>query len=246
MQDQDRINLDLSHLFRKESGKMVAVLVKIFGSQHLELAEDVVQDALISALDTWKIKGIPDNPRAWLYRTARNKAIDIVRRERHNVSFDFSDPQYQLLTSEYTMKNTMDEFWKEDEIKDDFLAMMFGCCQPEIKAESQVTFMLKTLCGFSTKEIAKAFITTEDIISKRLYRTKEYFRSSGKRPEVPKNEELNSRIYAVLDTIYLMFNEGYNSTNDDQLIRQDIISQAMMLCKSLTEHKKPVYPNHMH
>ena len=164
------------HLFRHESKKMVSVLTKIFGTENLQSAEDVVQDTLIQAMQVWKLKGIPDNPSAWLFRVAKNKAIDIIRRNKYSVQFDFSDSEKILLTSEYTLAATMDNFWKEELIKDDLLRMMFACSHPAISKENQITLMLKTLCGFSIAEVAKAFLTTQETISKRLYRTKEFFR----------------------------------------------------------------------
>ncbi len=238
----EHIDNTLNHLFRQESGKMVAVLIKIFGTENIELAEDVVQDALVRALETWKFKGIPDNPRAWLYRTAKNRAIDIVRRNKHSRLIDFSDPQKQLLTSSYTLETTMNDYWKEDHIKDDFLGMMYACCHPDISQENQITFILKSLCGFSTKEVAKSFLTSEDTISKRLYRTKEYFRKNKIRPIIPLPNQIASRTGTVLSAIYLMFNEGYNSTHVDQLIRKDLIRQAMLLCRSLLSEKRTQLP----
>ncbi|MDH7444357.1 RNA polymerase sigma factor [Aquimarina sp. 2201CG14-23] len=242
MESQDHIDNTLNHLFRQESGKMVAVLIKIFGTENIAIAEDVVQDALVSALETWKFRGMPDNPKAWLYRAAKNKAIDIIRRKKHSKTIDFSDPERKLLTSEYTLTSTMDSFWKEQHIQDDFLAMMYACCHPDISSENQITFILKSLCGFSTKEVAKSFLTSEDTISKRLYRTKEYFRKHKIRPRIPFLEEIETKTEVVLSTIYLMFNEGYNSTHDDQLIRKDLISQALWLCKSLLDSKRTRLP----
>ena len=151
------------HLFRNEAKKMVSILTKIFGIENLETAEDVVQDTLLQAMNVWKLKGIPDNPSAWLFRVAKNKAIDIIRRNKHSVQFDFSDKEKILLTSEYTLTATMENFWKEEFIKDDLLRMMFACCHPQISKENQIALMLKTLCGFSTTEIAKAFLTNEDL-----------------------------------------------------------------------------------
>lgn len=237
-------NIDqmVNHLFRHESGKMVSVLVKIFGSSNFELAEDVVQDALIKALETWKYKGIPENPKAWLYRVARNRAIDLIRKNKHSNVIDFTDPKRQLLASEYTLSNTMNSYWKEQHVQDDFLGMMYACCHPEISEENQITFILKSLCGFSTKEVAKAFLTSEDTISKRLYRTKEYFRKHNLRPELPSNDQLTLRTSAVLNAIYLLFNEGYSSTHSEDLIRKDLISQALHLCKSLLNSKRTRFP----
>ena len=146
------------HLFRNESKKMISVLTRIFGTENLETAEDVVQDTLLQAMNIWKMKGIPDNPSAWLFRVAKNKAIDVIRRNKHSVQFDFTDKEKILLTSEYTLNNTMENFWKEEFIKDDLLRMMFACCHPEISLENQITLMLKTICGLSTSEITQTFL----------------------------------------------------------------------------------------
>src|SRR5579871_6736238 len=124
---------------------MVAVLVKIFGTENLQLAEDVVQDTLLQAMEIWKYKGLPDNPAAWLYRVAKNKAIDIIRRNKFSVQYDFSDSERVLLQSEYTLTTVMNNWWREDVVNDDLLRMMFACCHPEISEESQITLMLKTL-----------------------------------------------------------------------------------------------------
>jgi RNA polymerase sigma factor (sigma-70 family) len=230
------------HLFRNEAKKMVSILTKIFGIENLETAEDVVQDTLLQAMNVWKLKGIPDNPSAWLFRVAKNKAIDIIRRNKHSVQFDFSDKEKILLTSEYTLTATMENFWKEEFIKDDLLRMMFACCHPQISKENQITLMLKTLCGFSTTEIAKAFLTNEDTVSKRLYRTKEFFRENKIKLVIPSIDEIKKRTDAVLNAIYLLFNEGYNSTNSEELIRKDVIAEAMMLCKLLTENDHTQQP----
>ncbi|MEP6950807.1 MAG: sigma-70 family RNA polymerase sigma factor [Ginsengibacter sp.] len=230
------------HLFRNESKKMVSVLTKIFGTENLQTAEDVVQDTLLQAMQIWKLKGIPDNPSAWLYRVAKNKAIDIIRRNKHSVQFDFSDNEKILLTSEYTIAATMDNFWKEEIIKDDLLRMMFACSHPGISKENQITLMLKTLCGFSTVEIAKTFLTTQETISKRLYRTKEFFRQHRIKLVIPSVDEIKNRTDAVLNTIYLLFNEGYNSTSSEELIRKDLIEEAMMLCRLLTENDHTQQP----
>lgn len=222
---------------------MVSVLTKIFGAENLETAEDVVQQTFLDAMQVWKFKGVPDNPSAWLFRVAKNKAIDVIRRNKHSVQYDFSDNEKMLLTSEYTLVTTMEKLWKEDAIQDDMLRMMFTCCHPDIAPENQITLILKTLCGFSTAEIAKAFLTTHDTVSKRLYRTKEYFRKQKTKFEIPSNGELNTRKNTVLNSIYLLFNEGYNSTQADDLIRKDLIDEAMLLCKLFTENKNMQLPD---
>jgi len=230
------------HLFRNESGKMVAVLTKIFGTENLQTAEDVVQQTFIDAINVWKLKGIPDNPSAWLFRVAKNKTIDIIRRNKHSVQYDFSDSERMLLTSEYTMTTTIDNFWKDELVKDDLLRMMFACCHPQLSQENQITLILKTLCGFSTAEIAKTFLAPEDTISKRLYRTKEFFRENKVPFTIPSVDELKNRTNTVLNAVYLLFNEGYNSTHAEQLIRNDLIEQAMMLCKLLAENDHTQLP----
>jgi RNA polymerase sigma-70 factor (ECF subfamily) len=136
----------------------------------------------------------------------------------------------------------MENFWKTDLIKDDLLRMMFVCCHPGISQENQITLILKTLCGFSTAEIAKAFLTSEDTVSKRLYRTKEFFRGNKIRLIIPSVDELKDRTNAVLSSIYLLFNEGYNSTHAEQLIRSDLIEEAMMLCKLVSENHHTQLP----
>jgi RNA polymerase sigma-70 factor (ECF subfamily) len=208
---------------------MVAVLVKIFGTENLQIAEDVVQDTLMKALETWQQNGLPENPAAWLYRVAKNKAIDIIRRNKFSVQYDFSDSERILLQSEYTLNVVMDTLWTAEQVNDDLLQMMFACCHPEIPEESQIALILKTLCGFSTAEIAKSFLSNDDTIAKRIYRAKEFFRLRKLRPEFPGVSEISGRINAVLKTIYLIFNEGYNATHADTLIRKDLLDQAIYL-----------------
>ena len=238
----NNINKLTDHLFRHESGKMVSVLTKIFGVENLETAEDVVQQTFIDAMQVWNLKGVPDNPSAWLYRVAKNKAIDVIRKNKHSVQYDFSDSERALLKSEYTLSATMENLWKEELIKDDMLRMMFACCHPEIAPENQITLILKTLCGFSTAEIAKAFLTSDDTVSKRLYRTKEFFRKQKIKLEIPSVNELKNRTDAVLNSIYLLFNEGYNSTQSNELIREDLIAEAKLFCKLLCENSYTQQP----
>ena len=242
MYPSKNINKLTDHLFRHESGKMVSVLTKIFGTENLETAEDVVQQTFIDAINVWKLKGIPDNPSGWLFRVAKNKAIDIIRRNKHSVQYDFSDNDRKLLTSEYTLTTTMEKLWKEELVKDDMLRMMFACCHSELSQENQITLILKTLCGFSTAEIAKSFLTSEDTVSKRLYRTKEFFREQKVKLEIPSIDELKEKTNAILNTIYLLFNEGYNSTHSEQLIRNDLIQEAIMLCELLSENPHTQLP----
>ncbi len=229
-------------LFRHEAGRMTAVLTKIFGLKHIDFAEDIVQDTFATAINNWSLNGIPANPPAWLYKVARNKATDQIRRNRFTEELDVSEGNQQLLRSEYTVEYAMNKLWMEDTIKDDLLRMMFACCHEDISLESQVTLVLKTLCGFSTAEIASALVVNEQTISKRLYRVKEFFRKNEIKPSFPPEHELETRVNAVLTSIYLLFNEGYSSTHSALPIRKDLLNQAMYLCKLLSENKRTAIP----
>jgi len=229
-----------NHLFRHESGKMVSVLTKIFGPHNLQLAEDVVQDTLLAAMNSWKIKGVPDDPSAWLFTAAKNKAIDVIRREqRHR---EFAANSSYLLKSEYTLSPAVNELMNKDAIGDDQLRMIFTCCHPSLAFESQVALVLKTLCGFSIPEIARAFITSKDTIEKRLYRARQQFREEKIAFEIPQEKELEPRMDSVLTAIYLLFNEGYNSTSHEELIRKDLIEESLRLGELLTQHPATKQP----
>ncbi len=235
MEKRDNVDKLVDHLFRHEAGKMVSVLTRAFGTENLELAEDVVQDALLQAAQVWALRGVPDNPSAWLYQAAKNRAIDILRRDAKSVRFTSSE-EGSIPDREASLQERIEETWDEDLIKDDMLKMMFACCHRGIPEENQITLILKTLCGFSTKEIARAFVTSEDTISKRLYRTKQFFRRNDIRFDVPPAGKLKERTDAVLNSIYLLFNEGYNSTDSEELVREDLMEEAMLLCKMLGEN----------
>ncbi len=231
----------VDHLFRHESGKMVAVLTRVFGFANIEQAEDIVQDTLLKALEVWKWGKVPDNPQAWLYRVAKNKAVDLIRREKlkYKIEHEFAP----LLKSEYSLVPSMNEMFRENEIKDSQLRMMFACCHPSITIESQLTLMLKTLCGLSTKEIGNAFITNEDTIQKRLYRTKEKIREEHISLDYPGAYNMPARLDTVLKALYLLFNEGYNSSHPEKLIREDLCEEAMRLTILLTENPKTNLPH---
>jgi len=240
MDQNKNINQLVDHLFRHESGKMIAVLSRLLGLQNIEIAQDLVQDTLLQAMSTWGYKSIPDNPSAWLYRVAKNKAIDFLRREK---KFKEVSPQYSyLLQSEYTLASTVNNLFLENEIQDSQLRMMFACCHPSIQEESQIALTLKTLCGLSVNEISKAFLTTEETIAKRIYRAKEKIKAEKIELEVPQNDELSTRVDTVLKSLYLLFNEGYKSSNPDKLIREDLCEEAMRLCFLLTQHSLTALP----
>ena len=240
MDQNKNINQLVDHLFQHESGKMIAVLSRLLGLQNIEIAQDLVQDTLLQAMSTWGYKSVPDNPSAWLYRVAKNKAIDFLRREK---KFKEVSPQYSyLLQSEYTLASTVNNLFLENEIQDSQLRMMFACCHPSIQEESQIALTLKTLCGLSVNEISKAFLTTEETIAKRIYRAKEKIKAEKIELEVPQNDELSTRVDTVLKSLYLLFNEGYKSSNPDKLIREDLCEEAMRLCFLLTQHSLTALP----
>jgi RNA polymerase sigma-70 factor (ECF subfamily) len=241
MPDPSHIESTVNHLFRHQWGRMVAVLTRIFGTHNLELAEDVVQETLMSALEQWKIRGLPQNPESWLFIVAKNKALNLIKRQGSSILFGDKRTAV-LLSSGYTVDSTFNQLADEELIKDDQLRMMFACCHPSINEENRVTLILKTLCGFSTAEIARAFLTSEDTISKRLYRTKEFFRENRTQLVLPEADEIRSRTGTVLSAIYLLFNEGYNSTHSEELIRKDLIEEAVVLCKLLADNEYTQLP----
>jgi len=232
--DQDKSVKVVEHLFRREAGRITSVLTRIFGIENIELAEDVVQDTLLKALQQWPYNGIPDNPSAWLFRSAKNKAVDILRHNKLNQKY--SAELAECINSEWIFGGKINEFFSENEIKDDQLRMIFTCCHPELPAESQIALALKNLCGFSISEIAKAFLTNEATITKRLSRAKDKIRESVIKFEIPAGPELDVRLKNVLSTLYLLFNEGYNSSKQDILIREDLIDEAIRLAEILIEH----------
>lgn len=234
------IQQTVDHLFRHESGKMISVLTKLLGLQNIETAQDIVQDALLQAMKSWGFNGLPDNPSAWLYRVAKNKAIDYLRRER---KFKEISPQYvYLLKSEYTLTPTVNKFFLEDEIQDSQLKMIFACCHPAITTESQIALALKILCGLSVGEISRAFLTSEETIAKRIYRAREKFKSENIELELPPASELPCRLDGVLRSLYLLFSEGYKSSHPDYLIREDLCEEAIRLTYLLTQNTTTNHP----
>jgi len=219
---------------------MVAVLSRLLGLKNLEVAQDIVQDTLLQAMNTWRYGSVPENPSAWLYRVAKNKAIDNLRREK---KFRDISPQYAyLLQSEYSLTSTVTNLFIENEIQDSQLRMIFACCHPSIPEDSQVALVLKTLCGLSISEIARAFLTSDETISKRIYRAKEKIKAEKIELEVPLDTELPERVDAVLKSLYLLFNEGYNSSNPNQLIREDLCEEAIRLGNLLRQHTETRFP----
>ena len=219
---------------------MVSALTRVFGTHNLALAEDVVQEALVQALRQWPFAGIPKNPAGWLYQVAKNKAIDAVRREQ--VHSRLAHDARDALPPARAVEPLLEEAFVDEEIKDDTLRMMFTCCHPALPLESQIALTLKILGGFSSAEIARALLTQEAAIQKRLYRAKQRLGEERIAFEVPSGPELGSRLRAVLSVLYLMFNEGYSASFAEHPIRKDVCVEAMRLCKLLTEHPAGSHP----
>ncbi|MEO6694269.1 MAG: sigma-70 family RNA polymerase sigma factor [Ignavibacteria bacterium] len=232
--ESENINLLLDHLFRHESGKLVSVLTRIFGTENLDLAEDVVQDSIIEAFKQWTFTGIPENPAGWLYTVSKNKAVNILNREKHKRKYAEEFARYS--ETETATEQTLDHYFSEQHISDDQLRMIFVCCHPSIPPDSQVALTLKTLCGFSIREIAKAFMTNEETINKKLVRARQKLRQKKINFEVPESNNLEKRIDTVLKTIYLLFNEGYSASTGKDLIRVELCEEAIRLANMISEH----------
>ena len=224
----------VDHLFRRESGKMVSALTRVFGPTNLDLAEDVVQETLLLAMQRWPFDGVPGNPAAWLYQAAKNKAVDTIRRQQ---TFRRFEPELtRELQSAGESPHVLDRLFLAEEIADDALRMMFTCCHPSLPTESQIMLTLKILGGFGTAEIARALMTQDGAVDKRLYRAKRKIRDEHIAFEVPGGPELSTRLQSVLSVLYLMFNEGYNSSFAENPIRKDLCLEAMRLGQLLGEH----------
>ncbi len=228
----EEVSQVVEHLFRHEAGKMVATLTRIFGVEHLSLAEDVVQEALARALQTWPFYGVPKNPAAWIMRASRNLALDVVRREKV-----FRNKEAELIRLMEGQSPAPDvAIFPDQELADDRLRMVFVCCHPLVPAEAQVALALNTLCGFSVAEIARAFLTTDAAIAKRLTRAKQKIREARIPFEIPEGEELARRLDGVLESLYLLFNEGYKASSGEKLVREDISQEAIRLTGLLAVH----------
>jgi len=222
------------HLFRQEAGKLVSVLTRIFGLERLQLAEDVVQEALIRALQTWPFYGIPNNPAAWLTQTAKHLVLDLIRREK---LFYHKQPEITASIEQWSAgSGAADTPLLDDEIKDDRLRLMFACCHPLVPQDAQAALALKTLCGLGTGEIATAFLTSEAAIAKRLTRARQRIRELQVPFEIPAGGELSRRLDGVLQTLYLLFNEGYKASSGANLTKNELCHEALRLTTLLAEH----------
>jgi RNA polymerase sigma factor (sigma-70 family) len=223
----------LKHLFQQEFSKMVAVISRLFGLQHIEIAEDIVSETFLLAAETWGIKGIPPNPAAWLYTVAKQRTIYYFRRNK--ILQKKIIPE--LIVRQKKDQEITDIDFSRQNIKDSQLQMLFAICDPAIASEAQIGLALRILCGFGIDEIAEAFLSNKETINKRLFRAKEKLRAEKVRMELPPAGEIASRLDNVLRIIYLLFNEGYYSRSRDQILRNDLCLEALRLALMLTEYK---------
>lgn len=226
---------NIDHLFRHQSGKMVSVLTRIFGLQHLETVEDAVQDTFIKAAKTWA-QNPPENPQAWLTTAAKNRVLDIFRKLK-------ADKERLPKVDFGTAAIAIDELFLDHEIKDSQLRMIFTSCNPVLDSRDQIAFALKTISGFSTKEIAAALLLKEETVKKRLSRARKTISEKGLRFEIPNGPQLNDRLDRALAIVYLIFNEGFHSARQEQLIRKDLCAEAVRLVKIILNHPSTNHPN---
>ena len=227
------------HLFRRESGRLVAALTRIFGVHNLALAEDVVQDAFCRALEVWKVRGIPDNPAAWLMTVAKRRALDIVRRER--TARTFAPELSRVLESEWTLAPAVEEAFAGSTIRDEQLRMMFSCCDPSLPEEVQVALVLNVLCGFGAGEIASAFLTSRAAMEKRISRGKKSLAASQRLFDLA-DAEFGPRLSGVRRALYLLFNEGYHGASAESAVRTELCHEAIRLTMLLLESPQTASP----
>jgi len=223
----------IPHLFRTEFRKITTVLCKLFGIEHIEIAEDLASETFLAALETWTYKGIPENPTAWLYTVAKNKARNYIKRNKlfsEKIAVSLIKSQSESQEPEIDLSN--------QNIEDSQLQMLFAICHPILSSEAQVGLSLRILCGLGIDEIANAFLTNKETINKRLLRAKEKLRNEKVAIEFPPASEIPVRLENVLRTIYLLFNEGYYSETQDIVLREDLCMEAMRLAYMLLNNEK--------
>ncbi len=222
----EQLSRTIETLYRSESGRVLATLVRLLGD--LDLAEEAMHEAFAAALESWPRTGIPDKPRPWLISTARFRAIDVMRRRAR-----FDGAQRGLVAH---MEARINEASPDDEeIEDDRLRLIFTCCHPALPPEGQVALTLREVCGLTTEEIAKAFLTTPRTLAQRIVRAKAKIREAKIPYEVPTPQELPQRLDAVLQVIYLVFNEGYSAAAGAEVTRAELTGEAIRLGRLLAE-----------
>lgn len=220
----------LNAVYRAEAGRIHAALIGVL--RDFQMAEDVLQEATAKALITWSEHGVPRNPGAWLMTAARNQAIDRIRRQRR---FHEREGQVQTLEALRREEQALSSWTEPDAVPDERLRLIFTCCHPALNQQAQVALTLRTLCGLSTPEIARAFLTAQPTMAQRLVRAKRKIAVAGIPYRVPAPEQLPARLQAVLAVLYLVFNEGYFASSGDQPLRQGLCDEALRLCRLVHE-----------
>ena len=219
---------------------MVAVLTRIFGVHNLALAEDVVQDAFCRALEVWSFRGVPKNPSAWLMTAAKNRALDMLRRE--HTARTYEPELTKWLQSEWTLAPIVEEMFTDNAIKDDQLRMMFSCCHPRLPEEAQVMLILHILCGFGVNEVANAFVTTYTAVEKRIPRAKKVLAGSSRLFDTQVPADFSIRLPVVQRALYLLFNEGYHGASTEFAVRTELCQEAVRLARLLLSHPLAATP----
>lgn len=228
------------HFFRREAGRLVAALTRVFGVHNLSLAEDVAQEAFVRALEVWKVRGIPENPAAWLMTTAKRQALDRLRRER--TARTFAPELSRALDSEWTLTPTVEEAFEPGVIRDEQLRMMFSCCHPDLPEEAQLALILNVLCGFGAPEIAAAFLATRAAIEKRIARGKRALAEAKTLFELER-ADFTVRLETVQRALYLLFNEGYHGASAETPVRAGLCDEAIHLVELLGAHAPAATPS---
>lgn len=229
---------DFGDLFKREYSKLTSRLIKILGPHQFDLAENIAQETLMKAMQVWPLKGIPERPGAWLMTVAKNLAFDHLKRAR----FVKYDSEALDILSDEIPHNEKEEKIFEDEIEDNLLRMIFICCHPEIPSEQCLALALKSLCGLSTLEIAKAFSAKEEAIAQRIVRAKRLIKDQKLLFEMPEADKMGERLDRVLEVLYLMFNEGYFTHSEENLTREDLCKEALNLCEFLCKNSRTAQP----
>ena len=220
----------VEHFFRHESVKLIAVLTRAFGIRRIDLIEDMVQVAMLEAMNSWKLNGVPPNPSAWIHLAAKNRIIDSLRREK---TFEKAMAlSGQTLASQEMI---IDQWLEEEHIADSLLRMVFVCCHPLNDRKTQIALTLKTLCGFGVSEIARGLLLPNETVKKRIQRAKKSLAGANVSLDLPAEEQLDQRLDVVHDVLYLMFNEGYSTSRGVDPIRSDICEEAARLCHLLCQ-----------
>lgn len=228
----------LKHLFKQEFSKMVAVISKLFGLQHIEIAEDIVSETFLLASETWGVKGLPPNPTAWLYTVAKQKTIHHFRRNKI-----FDTKVLPEITARQELSSDAEALnFSQENIQDSQLQMLFAICNPAIASEAQIGLALRILCGFGIDEIAEAFLSNKETINKRLFRAKEKLRAEKIKMELPPEGDIPKRLDNVLHIIYLLFSEGYYSQTQNQILQLDLCLEALRLGLMLAAYDKTNLP----